>query len=186
MLILASNSERRAKLLKDAGLEFIIVPSHIEEVFDQNQKPEDIVVSLALQKAQTVIARYPNDTIIAADTIVVFQDKILGKPVDEDDAVNMLKLLSNETHEVYTGVAILKETVKRVFYTTSEVTMKPLSDLEIKKYVETKEPMDKAGAYGIQGEGGHLVDHFSGDFLTIVGLPLKEVLQTLKDIDLPA
>ncbi len=183
MLILASGSPRRAKLLKDAGLQFTTIVSDIEEIFDPNQKPEEIVVNLALQKANSVFLNHSEDTVIAADTIVVFGDRILGKPQDEKEAYDMLKLLSNETHEVYTGVAILKGDQKRSFYTKSEVTMKALSDLEINNYISTGEPMDKAGAYGIQSGGGELVDHFSGDFFTIVGLPLKDVLQTLKEIE---
>ena len=94
----------------------------------------------------------------------------------------MLKLLSNDTHSVYTGVAILKGKETRTFLSRTDVTMKALSDLEIHNYIATGEPMDKAGAYGIQGDGGELVDHFNGDFFTIVGLPLKDVLQALQDI----
>lgn len=183
MLILASGSPRRAKLLKDAGLDFHTEVSHITETFDPDKKPDEIVIDLALQKAKAVLSKHKNDTIIAADTIVVFNHQILGKPKDEDDAINMLKRLSNETHEVFTGVAIIKADQERTFFTKSAVTMKALSDLEIKNYVSTGEPMDKAGAYGIQGDGGALVDHFSGDFFTIIGLPLKEVLQTLKNIE---
>lgn len=182
MLILASGSSRRAKLLKDAGLDFIIEASDVEEVFDPELKPEDIVVNLALQKAKAVFEKHPEDTIIAADTIVVFGDEILGKPEDEKDAYRMLKLLSNDTHSVYTGVAILKGKETRTFFSRTDVTMKALSDLEIHNYIATGEPMDKAGAYGIQGDGGELVDHFNGDFFTIVGLPLKDVLQALQDI----
>lgn len=183
MLILASESSRRAKLLKDAGLEFVVEASNIEEVFDASLNPEDIVLKLAEEKAQAVFNKHVDDTVIAADTIVVFREDILGKPTDEEDAYRMLKLLSNETHQVYTGVAIIKGNQKRVFFSRSDVTMKQLSDLEIKNYIATGEPMDKAGAYGIQGDGGQLVDHFSGDFFTIVGLPLKEVLKALQDIE---
>ena len=182
MLILASGSPRRAKLLKDAGLTFKVIKSDVEEVINHDLLPEEIVVDLALQKAKSVFLKHPDDTVIAANTIVVFNKQILGKPKDEEEAYQMLSLLSNETHCVYTGVAVLKDKIERCFYTKSEVTMKQLSDLEIKQYIATKEPMDKAGAYGIQGEGGQLVDHFSGDFFTIVGLPLKEVLNVLKDI----
>lgn len=182
MLILASGSARRQKLLRDAGLEFDIEVSDVEEFFDPQKNPEDIVTDLALQKAQSVFSKHPEDTVIAADTIVVFGNDILGKPENEQDAYRMLKLLSNETHSVFTGVAILKGEEKRVFFSRSDVTMKALSDLEIHNYIATGEPMDKAGAYGIQGDGGALVDHFSGDFFTIVGLPLKDVLQSLKDM----
>lgn len=183
MLILASGSSRRAKLLSDAGLEFKVVPSDIEEVFNEEKSPEEIVLDLALQKAKAVFLNHPKDTVIAADTIVVFGNEILGKPKDKKDAYRMLKLLSNETHHVYTGVAVLKGNNERAFYTKSAVTMRPLSDLEIKNYIDTDEPMDKAGAYGIQGAGGQLVDHFNGDFFTIVGLPLKDVIEALKALE---
>jgi len=182
MLILASGSSRRAKLLKDAGLDFIIEASDVDEVFEASLKPEEIVTGLALRKAKSVFTNHQEDTVIAADTIVVFGDEILGKPQDKDDALRMLRLLSNETHSVYTGVAILKGNQEKVFFSKTDVTMKALSDLEIKNYIATEEPMDKAGAYGIQGDGGALVDHFNGDFFTIVGLPLKDVLQALQDI----
>ncbi len=182
MIILASGSPRRAKLLKDAGIDFLIEPSDVEEVINNHHKPEEIVIDLALQKGKSVYLNHAKDTVIAADTIVVFNGQILGKPSNEEEAYHMLKTLSNETHEVYTGVAILKDNKEHVFFTKSAVTMKLLSELEIKNYIATGEPMDKAGSYGIQGNGGQLVDHFKGDFFTIVGLPLKKVLQILKDI----
>jgi septum formation protein len=181
MLILASSSPRRAKLLKDAGLDFIVVPSHLEEIVDEKYKPSELVVELARLKALSVAKTYPNDTIIGADTIVVYEDHILGKPRDEEDAYRMLKLLSDDRHVVYTAVALVKGDKVKTFVSETEVWMKNLSDLEIKNYIKTGEPMDKAGAYGIQGEGGALVDHYKGDFFTIVGLPLKDVLDQLKN-----
>ncbi len=181
MLILASSSPRRAKLLKDAGLDFIVVPSHLDEFVDEKYKPNELVVELAKQKALTVSKDYPNDIIIGADTIVVYDDKILGKPKDEDDAYRMLKTLSDDRHVVYTAVALIKGDKIKTFVSETEVWMKNLSDLEILNYIKTGEPMDKAGAYGIQGEGGSLVDHYKGDFFTIVGLPLKDVLDNLKN-----
>ncbi|HPG43693.1 MAG TPA: Maf family protein [Acholeplasmataceae bacterium] len=182
MLILASSSPRRAKLLKDAGLDFIVVPSHLEEFVDEKYKPAELVLELAKQKALSVAAKYPDDVIIGADTIVVFEDQVLGKPRDEEDAYRMLRLLSNDRHVVYTAVALVKGDQVKSFVSESEVWMKNLSDLEIKNYIKTGEPMDKAGAYAIQGEGGQLVDHYKGDFFTIVGLPLKELLEQLKNL----
>jgi septum formation protein len=180
MLILASSSPRRAKLMKEAGLDFIVEPSHINEDIDSKLKPVDFVLELAKLKALQVAKNHQNDIVIGADTIVVYDDEILGKPKDEDDAYRMLKLLSNDRHVVYTAVAIVKNDQIKTFVSEAEVWMKSLSDLEIKNYIETKEPMDKAGAYAIQGDGGNLVDHFKGDFFTIVGLPLKELLENLK------
>lgn len=180
MLILASSSPRRAKLMKEAGLDFIVEPSHIDEDLDDKLKPLDFVLELAKLKAQQVAKNHENDIVIGADTIVVYDDQILGKPKDEDDAYRMLKLLSNDRHIVFTAVAIVRNKEIKTFVSEAEVWMKNLSDLEIKNYIKTKEPMDKAGAYAIQGDGGNLVDHFKGDFFTIVGLPLKELLENLK------
>jgi septum formation protein len=182
MLILASSSPRRAKLLKDAGIEFIVEPSNWEEVINEKLKPSEIALELAKLKAMHVATKYPNDIVLGADTIVVFEEEILGKPKDEADAYRMLKLLSGERHVVYTGVAIIKGAIVKTFVSATEVSMKKLSDLEIWNYIKTGEPMDKAGAYGIQGDGGSLVDHYKGDFFTIVGLPLKDVLEAIKNI----
>lgn len=183
MIILASKSSRRAKLLEDAGIEFTVVPSEINEEVDSKLKPQELVSLLSLQKALDVQKRRPNDTIIGADTVVIFENEIFGKPKDEEDAFRMLKMLSGETHQVITGVTILKKDVKKVIISEALVTMKKYSDLEIREYIQTKEPMDKTGSYDIQGEGGKLVDHFKGDFFTIVGLPLKDVLEVLKSLD---
>jgi len=179
MIILASSSPRRAKLLKDAGIEFVVESSDIEEIIDDRLEPKDIVIDLAKQKAEVVSAKHPEDIIIAADTIVVYDNEILGKPKDEEDAVRMLKMLSSEVHQVYTGVALQQGDKKHSFCSKTEVKMKKLSDLEIREYIQTKEPMDKAGAYGIQGLGGALVESYQGDFFTIVGLPLKDLLSAL-------
>ncbi len=181
MYILASSSPRRAKLLKDAGLDFIVIPSLVDEIVDEKYKPNELVVELAKLKALSVAKDYPNDIVIGADTIVVFEDQVLGKPKDEEDAYRMLKLLSDDRHVVYTAVALIKGDKIKTFVSETEVWMKNLSDLEIWNYIHTGEPMDKAGAYGIQGEGGSLVDHYKGDFFTIVGLPLKDVLDNLKN-----
>jgi len=183
MLILASSSPRRAKLLKDAGLDFIVEPSNQDEKIDLKMKPQDIVLELAKMKAIHVAAKFPNDVVLGADTIVVFEEEILGKPKDEEDAYRMLKKLSGDRHVVYTGVAVVKGDTVKSFVSATEVSMKKLSDLEIWNYIKTGEPMDKAGAYAIQGDGGSLVDHYKGDFFTIVGLPLKDVLDVLKSFE---
>ncbi len=180
MLILASSSPRREKLLREAGLDFIVEPSHLEEHVDEKLKPNELVVELAKMKAIHVASKHPEDIVIGADTIVVFENKILGKPTDEEDAYRMLKLLSGERHTVYTGVALVKGEKIHSFVSATDVSIKHLSDLEIKDYIKTGEPMDKAGSYAIQGEGGKIVDHYKGDFFTIVGLPLKDLLEALK------
>ncbi|PKK93964.1 MAG: septum formation inhibitor Maf [Tenericutes bacterium HGW-Tenericutes-6] len=180
MLILASSSPRRAKLLEDAGLEFKVEPSHLDETMDESLEPRELVIELAKMKALHVASKYPNDVVIGADTIVVFEGQVLGKPKDEEDAYRMLRLLSDDRHVVYTGVCLVKGNQVKTFVSETEVWMKYLSDLEIKNYIQSGEPMDKAGAYAIQGDGGALVDHYKGDFFTIVGLPLKELLEALK------
>ena len=180
MIILASRSPRRAMLMKEAGLDFLQVPSDIEEDMDQDLDPKTLVIELAKLKAVHIAKTYPDDIVIGADTIVVKDDEILGKPVDEADAYRMLKMLSNDKHTVYTALYLVKGTQSKTVLSSADVWMKQLSDLEIRNYIETQEPMDKAGAYAIQGEGGKLVDHYKGDFFTIVGLPLKDLLEALK------
>ncbi len=180
MLILASKSPRREKLLKDAGLDFVVMPSNIAEKTDKDLKPSDLALELSRMKASFIAKKHPKDTVIGADTIVVLEGQSLGKPKDGKEAYKILKSLSGETHRVYTGVTIIKGDQMHCFVSLAEVTMKKLSDIEIMKYIETKEPMDKAGAYGIQGVGGSLVDHYKGDFFTIMGLPIKELLKALK------
>lgn len=179
MIILASKSPRRAKLLKDAGIDFIVIPSEAEEQVDFSLEPKEIVMQLAKLKAKEVSDRFNTDTVIGADTIVVFNNQILGKPKDEEDAFKTLSMLSDQCHEVYTGVSIIKGVLEETFVSQAQVCMKKLTELEIRAYIKTKEPMDKAGSYGIQGEGGNLVETYKGDFFTIMGLPLKEVVKQL-------
>jgi septum formation protein len=180
MIILASKSPRREQLLKEAGIEFIICPSDVDEEIDLNMSPKAIVMELAKQKAQAVFLKYPNDTIVGADTIVVLENQILGKPMDQEDAYRMLKILSGKTHQVFTGVTIIAKEKTESFISESLVTMKPFSHENIKKYVESLEPMDKAGAYAIQGLGSQLVEKYEGDFYTIMGLPIFELIAKLK------
>jgi septum formation protein len=184
MIILASSSPRRSKLLKDAGLTFKIVASDVEEHYDEKLEPNEIAMYLAELKAKHVAKSYTDDIVIGADTIVVFNQEILGKPKDENDAMNMLSKLSNQCHDVFTGVSLIKNDQVETFVSQTKVCMKPLSKLEIEAYIKTGEPMDKAGAYGIQGEGGSLVDRYEGDFFTIMGLPLKEVMNKLKKFEI--
>ena len=183
MYILASNSPRRKKLLEDAGVSFTVFALDFDETVVEKMKPEKIVTMLAKRKALAVFEHRPNDIIIAADTIVVKDGEVLGKPKDEQDAFRMLKLLDDDRHEVYTGVCILSSQKEVQFFSLAEVWMKNYSDLQIYEYIKTGEPMDKAGSYAIQGLGEQFVDHYSGDFFTIVGLPLKQLLQELKTFE---
>lgn len=179
MLILASASKRRIDLLKDSGIKFEVVVSEVEEVIDESLKPDELTINLAKSKALDVLAKHPDALVIAADTIVTYNEEIFGKPNSTIDAYQMLSKLQGNTHEVYTGVAIVSKDIRDTFYKKASVTMKKLSDLQIKEYIETKEPMDKAGAYAIQGLGKALIEHFDGDFFAIMGLPLKEVLEKI-------
>ena len=183
MLILASKSARRIKLLKDIGLEFETVDHKVSETYPKKATPETIVQTLSKRKAEGVLKKYPEATVIAADTIVVYEGEVLGKPRDEDDAFKMLKKLSGQKHQVLTGVTITNKHKTKTFHSVSDVYMKPYHDIEIYEYIKTHEPMDKAGAYAIQGEGSKFVEKYTGDFFTIVGLPVKQLQKELKKFD---
>lgn len=180
-LILASGSPRRKELLETAGLEFKVIVADIEEVIPKNAVPEEIVKSLALQKAQAVADKYPDSVVIGSDTIVVSNGEILGKPKDEADAIKMLEELSGRVHKVCTGVAIISKEKTKNFCETTEVEFHNLTEKEITEYVKTGEPMDKAGAYGIQGKGCVLVKRINGDYFNVVGLPVSIVYRELGD-----
>lgn len=180
MIILASSSQRRIELLKDAGVSFEVIPSDVSEDINLELTPEENAMLIAKNKALDVFSKNPNRVVLAADTLVVFENKIFGKPESKEEALEMLKTLNNETHHVITGVAIISKTKEDVFYSKASVTFKNLLDVELMEYVETGEVFGKAGAYAIQGLGKKLVETYTGDFFTIVGLPLKEVLEKLE------
>lgn len=186
-IILASGSPRRSELLKQIGLDFTVKTSDADESYSENASPENIVVELSSRKAEAVfdeLLPYNNTAIIAADTIVVHKDQILGKPKNRNDAVNMLKSLSDDVHQVYTGVTILYYVDKKIsvenFYECTDVYFYKLEDKQINDYVDTWEPMDKAGSYGIQGKGAVLVRKIDGDYYSVVGLPVARVYNSLK------
>ena len=176
MLILASSSPRRREMLQNLNLDFKIISSDIDENIDKSN-PKIFAMSLAFQKAFDVASKNSCDIVIAADTIVVKDNEILGKPNDREDAFEMLKKLSGQYHEVITGICILniKENKKIVDYEITRVKMKNFSESKITRYINTNEPMDKAGSYGIQGFGCLLVDKIEGDFFNVVGLPLGKL-----------
>lgn len=185
-IILASASPRRKELLEQVGAEFEIIPAVGEEIITDSS-PQQAVLDLAAQKAAEVAAKVREDAIIlGADTVVAFGDKILGKPKDEADAKQMLSLLSGKTHSVYTGVSIVVrqsgESQSYSFYEETEVTMYPLSEQQILSYIRTKEPMDKAGSYGIQGKGAVFIEKIQGDYNNVVGLPIARVFRTLEEV----
>ncbi len=182
MIILASASPRRKELLKNYNIPFISIPSNIIEEIDYSLTPDLIVQKLAYQKAVDIYNKNVNDVIIGADTVVVIGNKILGKPADELEAFSMLKKLSGNVHQVMTGVCIINGNDVRQFTTISNVEFKKIEDTEILEYIATKEPMDKAGSYAIQGIGRKFVESYEGDFNNIVGLPIFDVVDTLKEM----
>lgn len=180
-IVLASSSPRRKELLENLNVDFKVIPSSIEEVMIPNEKPEALAMRLAFTKAFDIANKNENKVVIGADTIVVLDNDVLGKPKDEKDAFNMLKNLSNTYHQVITGISVinLNENKKIVDYVVSDVKFKNLDDEKIKRYIDTKEPLDKAGAYGIQGYGSLLVEEIKGDYFNIVGLPLSKLDEIL-------
>ncbi|MDM5156647.1 Maf family protein [Bacillus sp. DX1.1] len=182
-LILASGSPRRKELLELVDISFEIVVSEVEETIGAYSSPADIVMSLALQKASAVAETYGDNIVLGADTIVTYESRILGKPADEAEAKEMLQLLSGKTHEVYTGVALVSKEKTTTFYERTEVTFWDLTEEEIDAYIRTKEPLDKAGSYGIQGKGAVFVHHMQGDYYSVVGLPIARLVRELKQFD---
>ncbi len=177
-LILASASPRRKELLSNLNIDFKVIKSNVQEFVDEKEKPSIIAMGLSLQKAIDVANKIDEkDIIIGADTIVVLDKEILGKPENERDAFNMLKKLSGKYHEVITGISIIRisDHKKIVDYEVTKVKMRELDDDMIMRYIKTKEPLDKAGAYGIQGYGSLLVEKIEGDYFNVVGLPIGKL-----------
>jgi septum formation protein len=183
MVILASSSPRRKELLKRIISNFEIKVSNIDESINRPQNVSEIPYELAYRKAKEIAKDYYNDIVIGSDTIVAINNEVLEKPVDEKDAYRMLKLLNNNTHEVISGIAILYQNKEIRYIEKSFVTFNNLTDKEILDYIATKDPLDKAGAYGIQNEYINLVKEFSGEYENIVGLPLIRLEKELKNIN---
>jgi septum formation protein len=180
-LILASSSPRRSYLLEQAGLTFTVIPSSFDENSVPLSKPETYVKVLAEAKAADVAKANPESWVIGADTIVVINGTILGKPDSKKQARTMLKRLSGKTHQVYTGYCICCRGKERSFSNTvkTDVFFKTLADNEIEWYINTSEPFDKAGAYAIQGLGTFIVKRINGSYTNVVGLPVCEVIEFL-------
>lgn len=178
-VILASRSPRRIELLKEVVPHFKVIPSSADEIFDDRLSPSENAVAIARSKALEVSRKYPGHWVIGADTIVVLENEIIGKPKDADDACAILRRLSGKVHQVITGVVIVNgEPVGNAV--TSKVVFHPLTDAVIHRYVETGEPLDKAGAYAIQGKGAFMIASYSGSYSNIVGLPLEELKNLLQ------
>jgi septum formation protein len=183
MLVLASASPRRQEILRNAGIPFVVHPTDIPEVPREGEAPRSCAERLAREKALDVFSQRPDDCVLGADTIVVVDAEILGKPRDRADAARMLRLLSGRTHQVITGVCLAGPQArgKDTRSETTLVTMNGLSDDDIRSYVLTGEPMDKAGAYAIQGIASRWISRIEGDYLNVVGLPVSLVYRMLRE-----
>lgn len=183
-IILASNSPRRKEILKKIGLKFKVVKSNFEEYVDPKLKPHTLVKKLSLEKAKAIYKNYKNAIVIGADTIVVCKGKILGKPKNEKEAFDMLKLLSGRTHWVLTGLTIIDTAPKKIITKAfkTRVKMRKIKEEEIDSYIRTKEPFDKAGSYAIQGVASKFIEKIVGDRESAIGLPLKPLTKELKKL----
>lgn len=181
-LILASSSPRRKELLELLGIPFQVKASDVEETYQDGLQPHEIVMELARIKSNAIAETTKNSIVIGADTIVVSDGRVLGKPKGKAGAISMLTQLSGKVHQVYTGVALVKEGRTHLFYEKTDVEFWPLDTQDIEQYVLTGEPFDKAGSYGIQGYGSLLVKRIEGDYFTVVGLPVSRLNRELKDI----
>jgi len=183
--ILASSSLRRIQLLKDLSLNFKVIRSDVDELYNKKYSPSEIAILNSFKKAYSVAKNFKKELVAGFDTIVVVEKNIFGKPKDYNDAVNMLKILSDREHKVITGFSIVNLekniTIKKSVET--RVFFKKLDEKEIKWYLSTNEPFDKAGAYAIQGKGAFMVKRIEGSYSNVVGLPLTEFLESLKIVE---
>lgn len=179
-MILASASPRRKEILENFGFSFKTIVKNIDETSDKT-RAEEKILEIAEKKARVAAIDFPDENVIGADTVVVVDGKILGKPKDEKEAFSMLKSLSGRSHEVITAFSFININ-KNISYSDYEITkvyFKNLTDCEINWYINTKEPMDKAGAYGIQGKGAFFVEKIEGDFFSVMGFPLGKFVRFL-------
>ena len=190
-LILASSSPRRQELLREIGIPFQVHAANINEDQSAGEAPMEYALRLAREKAEAVAARYPQSYVLGADTIVVLKGEVLGKPINHADAARMLRLLSGRTHEVTTAVSLIAPnlvvpnlvvpgTLAETRASTTKVYFREIAEAEIQQYVAGGEPMDKAGAYAIQGGASRWTDRIEGEFTNVVGLPLSLVTEMLR------
>ena len=182
MLVLASASPRRREILTMLGYTFKVCAADADETVSADTPPCDAALLLARRKAGAVFAARPDCVVLGADTIVVIDGIMLGKPADDADCARMLRLLSGRTHEVFTGVSILSAAGETDFFRRTLVEFRRLTEREIADYISTGEPMDKAGGYGIQGRGATLIEGIQGDFFNVMGLPAADVHRVLADM----
>ena len=187
-IVLASQSPRRHELLSMVGIKHEVITSDCDENIEYKD-PADMVCKLSALKADSVAALLKKDSekalVIGSDTIVYFNDAVLGKPKDEEDAFRMLSELSGNTHSVFTGVTVIdtEDGKRETFYEETKVSFYAVTEEEVKNYIATKDPLDKAGSYGVQGLGAFLVKRIEGDYFTVVGLPIAHLIQVLKHFE---
>ena len=182
-IILASKSPRRQEILETMGVQFEIDVADVDESVDESFSPIEAVCEISKRKAGKVAERHGKDEIIiSADTVVVIDGKIIGKPRDTEDAFNILKNLSGRTHEVYTGFTVCGNGKTKTDFEVTKVHFKKLYDDDIRRYIATGEPMDKAGAYGIQQKGNLFVEYIHGDYYNVVGFPISKICVTIKEL----
>lgn len=186
-LILASTSPRRADLLRQIGIDFTVIPPQTTEKLSENRTPQEIALHLAHQKAYSVAKQLDSGIILGVDTLVVFQDQVLGKPADRHDAIRMLYRLSGNQHTVITGLVLIDASSMRNESGTvsTKVWMKKLAEQDIESYVASGEPLDKAGAYGIQGRAALFIERIEGCYFNVVGLPLSLLHDLLVGMSVP-
>lgn len=180
-IILASESTRRVDILRTLGISFSIVPPKINESQRKDELPKNYVLRLSFEKAQSVGIHFPDKWVVAADTVIVYKNRIMGKPKDERDAFRMLKTLSGKWHRVITGFCILNVS-KDIIYrdvVETKVFLREMTDQEIIRYINTSEPLGKAGSYAVQGKGGYMVKEIKGSYSNVVGLPICELAEAL-------
>ena len=181
-LILASNSPRRKELFKLLNVEYEIITSNIDEIIRTDIPAEELVMDLAFQKAIDIFKTHKDRVVLGFDTLVYIDDVLLGKPKSKDDALEMLRKLSGKTHFVLTGCALISKSISKSFYEKTRVTFYEMTEDEMLEYVESGEPMDKAGAYAIQGLGSKFVKMVNGDYFTVMGLPISRVYHELREL----
>ena len=183
--ILASASRRRRDLLKYIGIPFKAVPSRVVEIVQEGETPEEHVLRLSEEKAEEVAENFPDHWVIGADTIVLAEHMILGKPRNRNEAQRMLQILQGKSHEVYTGLCVMKAAEKKMAkrIVKTRVHFKTLTDREIEWYMRTGEPFDKAGGYAIQGLGGLLIREIEGSYTNVVGLPASDLVDVLGELE---
>jgi septum formation protein len=181
MIVLASQSPRRSEILRQAGIPFVARPANVDETARPSERPDDYVKRVARDKAMAVAA--PEDIVLGADTVVVIDGEILGKPADRADAARMLGLLACREHQVLTGICLRRGAEIVIDCARTRVWFKPLTRTEIAEYVASGEPMDKAGAYAIQGLASKFIERIEGSYTNVVGLPIELVQQVLRKLE---